>query len=367
MGWLGRLPVFILVILVASGSQCLAEDPATAKGGGLWRFEFDNDTFVGSDNAFTAGISLQYHSSLYERWGDGRGTLIGGVERWLGNWLPGLGDDGDEGRLVRDAIGLSLQMFTPYDISISDPQPDDMPWAGILGMNVVMSSFDNRRLGALQLYLGCMGPCSGAEAIQKFVHDDLGRGISPAGWANQLDTKLLANINYAYKHKLWTDIDEAYSPGRFAIDLAAGGQIGLGNYFSFVDAQLEFRFGWGMPMGFTHNPDPPARGISLDPVFVSESRSQRRGRWRAYFSAVLRASVFAKIAPADGGATANGGYHPGIHGETMPVEIILGAHLARLPFVLHVSFYHFLDSGRMLGVLSKSSLDWVNISIGYKF
>jgi len=365
--WAVRIAIVGFSVLTVFAFECFAESPEMARSGGLWRFEFDNDVFTGSDNAFTAGASLQYHSPLFESWGEGRGAFVGSIERWLGRSVPGLGDDGGEGRLVRDAFGLSHQIFTPDDISDPDLQPDDMPWAGVVGINVAMSSFDNRQLGAIQFYVGCMGPCSGAEAVQRFVHDDLGRGNSPAGWANQLDTKWLANLNYAYRRKLWIDHDEAYNPGQFARDLAVGGQIAVGNYFTFVDAQVEFRFGWGLPIGFTHILDPPARGISLDPVFVPEFSPPRRSRWRSYFSAVLRASAFARIAPVDGGATENGGFHPGIDSETTPVEIIVGAHLAKLPFIIHASYYHYIGSARMLGENSSSSLNWANISIGYRF
>lgn len=356
-----------LAILFVPRAPGFADAQVMPEHKGLWRFEFDNDTFAGEDNAFTAGLSLQYHSPLYDSWGEGRGSVFAGIERWVGRVVPGLGDDGEGGRRVRLAIGLSQQIYTPEDLSNSGLQPDDMPWAGVLGINGVMSSFNNQRLGAIQLYLGCMGPCSGAEHIQRFVHETLGVGETLSGWENQLETTPLFNLNYTYKYKLRTCTDEAYSPGRFAADLAVGGQAAVGNYFSFADAQVEFRFGWGMPMGFTHIPDPPARGISLDPVFDPGCRSSRHGPWRGYFSAVVRASAILRIAPAEGGATANGDRHPGVDYEDKPVEVIVGAHLARLPIVIHFTYYHYIDSGFMLGLGSESSLDWANISFEYRF
>lgn len=61
--------------------------------------EFDNDTFLGSDDAFTAGWSFQVHSRLMEEWNDG-------FARWNGK-LPGLGHEGADHRVVRWAAGLS--------------------------------------------------------------------------------------------------------------------------------------------------------------------------------------------------------------------------------------------------------------------
>jgi hypothetical protein len=34
----------------------------------LFRFEFDNDSFIGSDDAFSAGWSFQVHSRLMDEW-----------------------------------------------------------------------------------------------------------------------------------------------------------------------------------------------------------------------------------------------------------------------------------------------------------
>ncbi len=137
----------------------------------MFRFEFDNDTFLGSDDAFSAGWSFQVHSRVMDRWNPG-------YAGWIGR-LPGLGDDGQGRRVVRWAYGISQIILTPTDISITTPQPNDAPWAGMLGVTGIWSSNDNRRLAAMQVYVGCMGPCSHAEQVQKFIHEDLGFGEPP--------------------------------------------------------------------------------------------------------------------------------------------------------------------------------------------
>ncbi len=150
------------------GRQPLTERPK-------WRFEFDNDIFTGGDDAFSAGFSLQRHSPLFDRWEQKRGgEARKGLSLWIGRHFPGLGDDGAGGRIVRRATGVSFVLQTPEDIENPDPQPNDVPWAGVGGLATSWSSYDNRRLAALQVFVGCMGPCSGAEQVQVFVHDDLG-------------------------------------------------------------------------------------------------------------------------------------------------------------------------------------------------
>ena len=45
-------------------------------------------------------------------------------------------------------------MSTPSDLTIAELQPDDVPYAGALGVHSSWASYDNERLTALQLYVG---------------------------------------------------------------------------------------------------------------------------------------------------------------------------------------------------------------------
>src|SRR5258705_505447 len=214
----------------------------------LFRLEFDNDIFLGSDDAFSAGWSFQLHSRLMDTWNPG-------FAGWIGK-VPGLGDDGQGGRVARFAVGLSQIMVTPNDTTIEAPQPNDAPWAGLVGATGTWSSYGHYSLAALQISVGCMGPCSQVEDVQKFVHNRLGAGEEPKSWGNQLSNQALGNVNYQYIHKLYVADPSRYAFGRFATDLAAGAQAGAGNVDTFARAALHVRFGWGMPMRSSHDPDP---------------------------------------------------------------------------------------------------------------
>src|SRR5262245_65639421 len=180
-------PVVAFVVFALTVGSASAQDaPRDVRTQKLFRFEFDNDTFVGSDDAFTAGWSVQIHSQGLDEW-------PAGLAGWIGR-VPTLHDDGAGGRVGRWAWGITQIIITPENISIPDPQLDDAPWAGVLGGYVSWSAYDNLRLGALQVYLGCMGPCSHAEEAQKFVHNSLSFGDSPEGWHNQIDDELLLNV-----------------------------------------------------------------------------------------------------------------------------------------------------------------------------
>ena len=321
----------------------------------LFRFEFDNDNLVGSDDSFSAGWSFQLHSRLMDRWG-------GGLEKWIRH-VPGLGDDGDGGRIVRRAVGLTQIILTPADVTIETPQPDDVPWAGVLAGTGSWSSNDNRRMAAMQIYIGCMGPCSGAEQVQKFVHEDLGLGTPPEGWDNQLAQRWLWNLNYEYRHKLVNSEESRYAPGRFAADLAAGGMAAAGSAATLVRGGLEFRFGWGLPMGFTKIPDFAPLGVVTDPVYFDPLQPlQDLYRWRAYFNLVARLAWFDHLAPLEENDTVNGGVHPEISPIPGRRQALFGMHFVRVPVGFHLTYFHYLDPDEF-----SSDRDWVNFTMEYRF
>ena len=205
-----------------------------------------------------------------------------------------------------------------------------------------------------------MGPCSGAEQVQRFVHEDLGMGDPPLGWDHQLDNTALLNFNYVARRKLLAPLLDRYESPRFNGDVSVGGQVGLGNFFRLADIQLEARFGWSLPPGFTHIPDPPGRGVMLD-----ASPCLQPKRWAFYVSVVPRVVYFEHVATLDGGDTANGGHHPGIDFERTHFEVLIGLHLTRGKFVLHVT--HYLFRGDVFGTSTTATLDWTNLSVQYRF
>ncbi|HET8948083.1 MAG TPA: lipid A deacylase LpxR family protein [Candidatus Polarisedimenticolia bacterium] len=322
----------------------------------MFRLEFDNDIFFGSDDAFSAGWSFQLHSRMMDQWNPG-------FAGWIGK-VPGLGDDGHGGRVVRFAVTLSQIMVTPNDITIEAPQPNDAPWAGLLGATGTWSSYDNRRLAALQVYLGCMGPCSQVEDVQKFVHNQLGAGDDPVGWGNQLSNQALGNVNYEYKYKVFEAAPERHAFHRFANDFAVGGQVGAGTLDTFVRGSLEYRFGWGMPMGFTKVPDPPGIGTVLDPVYFDPKQPvPDTAHWSYVFNVIVRGAWIGYLAPAEGGETESGYNHPELDAPGT-FEALAGFHVVRVPFGFHLTFFHNLNDP---DPDIESSMDWANFSFEYRF
>ena len=122
----------------------------------LWRLEWDNDAFVRVDNGVTNGWSIQRHSHhRYDAWHEMDPSKFSAC---ISRTIPGLDDDG--GRSVKRGTGLSQITMTPEDVSIPDPQPGDIPWAGSLGWAESWYAFDNQTQNAFQIYFGILRPYS---------------------------------------------------------------------------------------------------------------------------------------------------------------------------------------------------------------
>jgi len=356
---LALLLLAIVWLPITAGAKETDEHARQREGTRMLRFEFDNDAPLGSDNAFSAGWSLQYHSAASDTWNKtSGGKQRKGPAAWFGTLVPGLQDDGVGGRMVRLGFGLSQVIQTPEDIQNSDPQPDDIPWVGTIGLNATLQSFDDERYTGFQIYAGCLGPCSYAEQTQKFVHNDLGFGEPPEGWDNQIDNTFLVNLGYSVRRKLASNGNQMTK--KFASDLSLGGQLGLGNYWLGADATIETRLGWGVPTGFTDIPDMPGRSVMMD-----SSPSRPLKGLSFYFSLVARGSAIGYSELFEGGDTKNGGNHPGVDYNNFMYQFMPGAHLGYNQFMFHLTYYHFpqkVFSGDL-----PSTMDWFNFSLEYRW
>jgi hypothetical protein len=102
----------------------------------------------------------------------------------------------------------------------------------------------------------------------------------------------------------------------------------------------------------------------LDPVYAPATAPLPSNvkRWRAYFTAMGRFAYIEYLAPAEGGETKNGGFHPKVRPYPGRYQALVGFHLARIPFALHATYYHYFAQGS-----DASSSDWINLSFEYRF
>jgi len=251
---LGALLLFLLGGDLAHGQEAPRVQPK--KGGyseaATWRLEFDNDTFFHSDNHLSNILSLQKHSSAAANWDD-----VSGLPRFfgrLGKHLPFLSGDG---LVYRASLAIGQLMQTPDDLHRRDLIRDDVPYAGVLTLQGSWIAYDDDEFRGAEVVIGVLGPPSLAGAAQRAFHRLIDDTV-PQGWANQLRTEVLVNLNAMGKKKIlrWG------APGGVSFDAAVSGDIGLGNLYTQASGALEMRLGANVPRGFAGTPDLVGFGVS---------------------------------------------------------------------------------------------------------
>jgi len=175
----------ILSLFLSVCSCCLAAGAAAEDGKGTFTVALENDLFgAGTDKHYTHGTELTYASDTYQ-------------PNWflkLASWMP-FYEPNSESRFV---VSLGQQIYTPSNIHIKEPIENDRPYAGWLYVSVGLLTDhrqDQRHVDKVDLVLGQVGPDSGADSVQRFIHKLTGSD-KPRGWDNQLHNETTFDIQY---------------------------------------------------------------------------------------------------------------------------------------------------------------------------
>lgn len=251
--------------------------PGSALAAESLRLELANDVILSSDNQFTNGTSLVVSSDDARALEDTRGTPAFGKS--LLSWsIPD-----KSGLTYRESWVFGQNMQTPAEIGNRELITNDVPYVGILAWGNSFYGFDDERFFGAQWLVGWVGEEALAEQTQQGVHAVLG-GDDAAGWGNQLDSEPVLNVYFSAKHRLYRH--------RW-FDIAVAGDIALGNFLTFVQPGLEFRFG-DRPEGFHFVPDPIARGMDFD------ATGSTSGASKLYASVTIRSTHFGWGLPREG-------------------------------------------------------------------
>jgi hypothetical protein len=172
---------------------------------------------------------------------------------------------------LADTLGLILaqQMFTPNGITNPNPPLDDRPYAGYLYLGGFWQREHDNTFDHLELDLGVVGPSSGAEFNQEWVHD-LFDDDDP-DWSTQLGDELAVNLSWRRKWRI--DFEPFDNPQNLADDWAwqfipeAGIDVGTVYRRAHVGGLL--RYGFNLPDDF-------GPGRLIDPSSAT-GRSIRKG------------------------------------------------------------------------------------------
>ena len=187
-----------------------------------------------SDRHYTSGqgFSVAWHQDAADDWAD----------------ALDLDHDGT-------ALGFSVvqQMFTPRNIRLADPPPDDRPFAGYLYLGGYAQRQYGNQFDHLELDLGVVGPSSGAEFNQEWVHD-LIKEPDP-DWSSQLGDEFTYNLSYRHKWRMdLTPRTGAYGTlepaDEWGLQLLPEVGFDVGNVYRRAHAGAALRLGFNLPDDF---------------------------------------------------------------------------------------------------------------------
>lgn len=212
---------------------------------------YENDLFFDTDRFYTSGVQLSIKRSR-----DGRGAAARALTRGACAWFG-----------CQDSVLLTSQtnygqlIYTPSDITIAAPQPQDRPWAGLLYVEQIYAllSPDQHTLTTLTAQAGVTGPASLAEDAQKLLHKMIDRP-EPRGWDNQIGGTLALMASVERRSAI--DSLSVALPGDVRLNTAGYWRLALGNTMTYAGAGLAVVVGKNLP---PVSPPPPGIGNKLAP------------------------------------------------------------------------------------------------------
>ena len=218
----------ILVVLLSLLSSWSSEGQDSSYRHMVRIYE-DNDLIkvfgATSDKGYTNGTRLDYY---YVKRHDSRFFLY--------KMMP------KAGKQSVNTFGFSLTqtMFTPEDLTATEPNVSDWPYTGALTLSHSLHSSHPRKKYNLQteVVAGVMGKAALAEQFQKVVHKLINSG-EPQGWDKQFPTDVLLNLNVSLEKMLWQY--------RGMLEVMGGGQAMVGTMTDGVSIYGQVRLGKMLP------------------------------------------------------------------------------------------------------------------------
>lgn len=221
--------LFLLILCKAMPAAAQAAAAPDDDDRPIFNFTFENDIFAATDGHYTSGVQFSW---------------LTGVQK-DGSWLRDVATAMpifDDSTKLRFQYSLGQEIYTPRDIGIASPQPNDQPWAGWLYANLgFIGETDGNRLDQFQAGIGVVGPASLAGDTQKFVHGVLG-AQKPEGWNNQLKNE--PTLQFMYQRS-WRGLQAKLG----GIEMDATPHLGaaLGNALVYGNGGGMLRLGQDMP------------------------------------------------------------------------------------------------------------------------
>jgi hypothetical protein len=197
------------------------------------RVTLENDLMNGNDRHYTHGTEIAYTPKLGRTW-------------YVGQLI-----------------------YTPSDISVSEVQREDRLYGGWLYFGHTWLKRDYDWLHYYGGNVGVLGPISGAECVQKWVHEQVGNQ-EPMGWEHQLKNQFAYQLEYTLLYEL-----DPPDPNGF--DVAVLPRLGaeFGSVFGGFSVGSILQAGYGLPKYYsepTVHPSIVRKGLSAYAFVELEGR-----------------------------------------------------------------------------------------------
>lgn len=205
---------FLLIVLLLGPLMLLFVPHAGADTLGL---VWENDLFAGTDNHYTNGLSLFWARENLSAFQSTPAALPM-------DWAAGLLGF-DAGRYDFRAVSHQLfqTMQTPRNIDRVPPDPQDLPYAGLLAWEGSIYAANRHVADRFSLIAGLVGPDAGAKPAQDLAHH-IFKGNHPRGWSYQLHDEPVVNLRLSRHWRAW-HVGGGAAPGA---DLVPGVALNAG-------------------------------------------------------------------------------------------------------------------------------------------
>lgn len=144
--------------------------------------------------------------------------------------------DPDNGADIHVGLFAGQNMYTPRDIGIAAPQPNDRPWMAWLYLGGVAQRARGNRLDTVEFDVGVVGPAALGEPVQKGWHRFV-NARQPQGWDNQAKSEPAFMLSYLQKRKFGNDHADLVAHGGGSLGTVLtlgriGGMLRLGHRLS---------------------------------------------------------------------------------------------------------------------------------------
>ena len=165
----------------APAGTCEPDNETRAPKGGVFTALVENDAFdlaarlgtgATTDRYFTHGTLFSFVSKCEPL------PEIEGLERIVA-FLA------DEEREARWGLSIGQNIYTPEDLTATDPSPNDRPYAGWAYIAPSVVVYTPNSVSVLELQVGLVGPSAAADWVQGNWHDAI-RIARAQGWTHQL-------------------------------------------------------------------------------------------------------------------------------------------------------------------------------------